>query len=349
MARKEKTDPGALQRLKNDLRAGQLGPLYLFYGPESYLREHYLALARKKLTDGPAEAFNYHRFNAENLTMDALQNAVEAMPMLAEATMVQVDDVDPYKLPQPDRERLTVLLSDIPPYCHVFFVFDTVAYQPDRRQKKLHGVLEGQGSAVSFEKQSERELAAWIAKHFAGFGKEISVDLCRYLILRTGGTMTALRSEIEKVAAYAPAEEITKTEIDAVVEPVLEAYVFDMTDAIAAGRYDTALATLQTLFQLQQEPIVLLAAIGMQLRRIYCAQLLQAAGKGAESLMHLCGMGSYPAKKTMGYARRLSEGFSKAALQACALTDYRLKTSYDTPQRLLELLLLQLAQEVKHA
>ena len=40
MARKEKTDPGALQRLKNDLRAGQLGPLYLFYGPESYLREH---------------------------------------------------------------------------------------------------------------------------------------------------------------------------------------------------------------------------------------------------------------------------------------------------------------------
>ena len=54
MARKEKTDPGALQRLKNDLRAGQLGPLYLFYGPESYLREHYLALARKKLTDGPA-------------------------------------------------------------------------------------------------------------------------------------------------------------------------------------------------------------------------------------------------------------------------------------------------------
>ena len=69
----------------------------------------------------------------------------------------------------------------------------------------------------SFEKQSERELAAWIAKHFAGFGKEISVDLCRYLILRTGGTMTALRSEIEKVAAYAPAEEITKTEIDAVV------------------------------------------------------------------------------------------------------------------------------------
>ena len=326
-----------------------MGPLYLFYGPESYLREHYLALARKKLTDGPAETFNYHRFNAENLTMDALQNAVEAMPMLAEATMVQVDDVDPYKLPQPDRERLTVLLSDIPPYCHVFFVFDTVAYQPDRRQKKLHGVLEGQGSAVSFEKQSERELAAWIAKHFAGFGKEISVELCRYLILRTGGTMTALRSEIEKVAAYAPAEEITKAEIDAVVEPVLEAYVFDMTDAIAAGRYDTALATLQTLFQLQQEPIVLLAAIGMQLRRIYCAQLLQAAGKGAESLMHLCGMGSYPAKKTMGYARRLSEGFSKAALQACALTDYRLKTSYDTPQRLLELLLLQLAQEAKHA
>ena len=72
MARKEKTDPGALQRLKNDLRAGQLGPLYLFYGPESYLRPKKAdrrpggviqlpPLQRGKFDDGrPAECHRGH-------------------------------------------------------------------------------------------------------------------------------------------------------------------------------------------------------------------------------------------------------------------------------------------------
>lgn len=350
MAKKTKSDNNeSLQRLKSALRAKQLGQLYLFHGPEGFLKEHYLQQARKLLIDGPAETFNFHRFNGENLSMDALQNAVEAIPMMAENSMVQIDDVDPYKLNQEDREKLTLLLADIPEYCHIFFVFDTVEYKPDKRLKKLHSAITDNGEVVAFEKQSERELATWIARHFAKFNKSISFDLCRYLILRTGGSMTTLRSEIEKIAAFSQNSEITKDDVDAVVEPVLEAYVFDMTDAVAAGKYEKALQTLQTLFQMQEEPIALLGAIGTQLRRIYYARQLQSAGKGTDSLMSLCGMGSYPAQKTMEFARRMPEDFCKKALEACLLTDYRLKTSYDTPKRLLELLLLQLAQEARHA
>ena len=349
MAKKTQTDQSTLQQFKSDLRAKKLKNLYLFHGPESYLREHYLALVKKQLIDGPAEAFNFHRFNPENLTMEALQDAVEAIPMMAEKSMVQLDDVDPYKFDAAEREKLIRILEDIPDFCHIFFVFDTVAYKPDKRLKKLHGVLTEYGQAVAFEKQSERELATWIAKHLAKREKTISFDLCRYLILRTGGTMTALLSEIEKIAAYAQQTEITRADIDAVVVPVLEAYVFDMTDAVASGRYESALQTLQTLFQMQEEPIALLGALGTQMRRIYYARQLQSAGKGADSLMKLCGMGSYPAQKTMEFARRMPEEFCKKALQACMQTDYQMKTSYDTPQRLLELLLLQLAQEARHA
>ena len=304
MAKKTKTDNNdSLQKFKADLRAKNLRQLYLFHGPESFLKEHYLNQARKLLIDGPAETFNFHRFNGENLSMQALQDAVEAIPMMAEKSMVQIDDVDPYKLDQENRDALISILGDIPDYCHVFFIFDTVEYKPDKRLKKLHGVLTENGEAVAFEKQSERELATWIARHFAKYGKGISFDLCRYLILRTGGTMTALGSEIQKIAAYSQGSEVTKEDVDAVVEPVLDAYVFDMTDAVAAGNFEKALQTLQTLFQMQEEPIPLLGAIGTQMRRIYYAKQLQSAGKGTDSLMSLCGMGSYPAQKTMEIGR----------------------------------------------
>ena len=43
----------------------------------------------------------------------------------------------------------------------------------------------------------------------------------------------------------------------------------------------------------------------------------------------------------------LFDSFLASAVQLCEQTDYRLKTSYDEPQRLLELLILQLAQEAR--
>ena len=80
MAKKTPDDGAAeaVRRFKADLKAGTLGSFYIICGEEAFLRGHYVDLVTKKLTDGPAESFNYHRFNAENLTMDALQNAIEA-------------------------------------------------------------------------------------------------------------------------------------------------------------------------------------------------------------------------------------------------------------------------------
>lgn len=47
MADKKKGKGAALQKLKADLSAGTPGNAYIFYGEESYLREHYLGELRK--------------------------------------------------------------------------------------------------------------------------------------------------------------------------------------------------------------------------------------------------------------------------------------------------------------
>ncbi len=44
-------------------------------------------------------------------------------------------------------------------------------------------------------------------------------------------------------------------------------------------------------------------------------------------------------------ARRFTPEFCRRAAELVLETDYKIKTSYDDPERLLELLLLQLAQE----
>ena len=79
-----------LSVLKQDLKTGQYGRLYFFFGEEHYLRDHYLQQLKNKLLDGPAADFNYHRFTQENMNLQSFADAVEAMPMIAEWSVVQV-------------------------------------------------------------------------------------------------------------------------------------------------------------------------------------------------------------------------------------------------------------------
>ena len=338
----------ALQTLKNAIKSKNLGRLYIFHGEESFLLNHYLTQIKKILLDPLTESFNYHRLNNETFDIQSFADAVENLPMMADATFVQVDDVDVFKLNEGDRNKVAEILGDVPDYCTVIFTYDTVSWKPDKRLKKLWEAVSENGEIVEFAKQDQRDLIAWVTRHFAAHKKQISGDLCAYLIDITGGTMTALSGEIDKICAYSGADQIKKTDIDAVTEPVLDAVVFQMTDLLSAGRYDQALLKLQQLLKMQQEPLAILGAIGGHFRRISAARTLMDNGRNASDLQKLCGIPDYPARKTMDAARRFKPEFCRKAAELVMETDYQMKTSFDDSQRLLELLILQLAQEALH-
>ena len=345
---KKSTSGSGLQELKQALKTKTLGRLYFFHGEETFLLHHYLEQIRKQLLDPLTEAFNAHRLTSETFDLQAFADAVENLPMMAESTFVQVDDIDIFKLGEGDRSKMAEILSDIPDYCTVVFTYLTTAWKPDKRLKKLWEAVEKCGTVVEFAKQDQRDLIAWVTRHFAAQDKQISTDLCAYLIDITGGTMTALSGEIDKICAYSGAKTIQKSDIDAVTEPVLDAVVFQMTDLLSAGRYDQALQKLQQLLKMQQEPLAILGAVGGHFRRIGAARTLLDCGKTASDLQKLCGLPDYPARKTMEAARRFSPVFCRTAAELVLETDYEMKTSFDDSERLLELLLLRLAQEAKH-
>jgi DNA polymerase-3 subunit delta len=240
------------------------------------------------------------------------------------------------------------VLSDIPDYCTVVFTYETVGWKPDKRLKKLWEAIDQNGAIVEFAKQDQRDLVAWVTRHFAAHKKRIATDLCIYLIDITGGTMTALSGEIDKICAYSGADEIKRTDIDAVTEPVLDAVVFQMTDLLSAGRYAEALQKLQQLLKMQQEPLAILGAVGSHFRRLGTARTLLDYGKSSGELQKLCGLPDYPARKLMDAARRFTPDFCRMAANLVVETDYKMKTSADDNERLLEMLILQLAQEARN-
>lgn len=338
---------GAYQRLKADLKQGTLGRCYLLHGPEPYLRDHYFARMRRLLLQGPAEAFNHHRFSRENLDWDQVAAAVEAVPMLAERSLVEVDDVDLYKEPADAREKLTAILEDLPAHCCLVFRYDTVPFTQDKRLRRLHAAVEQHVQVVEFPKQRPEDLRPWIRRQAIQGGKDMDNEACDRLSFLTDNSLGTMESELRKLTAYAQGPLITVRDIDAVVEPTLTAVSFDISNAVAAGDYDRALGKLRDLLAMQTDPLQLLGAVATQLRRMFYARVLLAHGQGGEALQKLCGISAYPARKTMEAARRASDRFCARAVTLCLEADRQIKSSYDAPQRVLELLLLRLAGEAR--
>ena len=348
MAKKQE-QPDNLQILKQAIRGKDPGRLYFFYGEEVFLLHHYLEQLRKVIIDELTESFNYHKLTPETFDIREFADCVENLPMMAERTMVVVDEIDIFKMNEGDREKMMDIFSDIPDYCTVVFTYETTVFKPDKRLKKLWEVVSKHGELIEFAKQNQRDLITWITRHFAAAGKRISPDLCAYLIDITDGTMTSLSGEISKISAYSGIDEIRKSDIDAVTEPVLDAVVFQMTDLLGQGEYGGALMKLQQLLKMQQEPILILGAIGGHFRRMATARTLLDNGKNASDLMRLCGMADYPARKTMSAASRFSAAFYAKAAELVLESDRQMKTSFDDPQRILEVLIMGLAREVKNA
>ena len=317
----------AFQKLKADISAGTPGCVYIFYGEEAYLREYYLGELRKKLIPAGFEEFNYHRLEGRELTVQALAEMAEAMPMMTERTLIQVSDFDIFKLNEDQRERLIAFLEDVPPYCCVVFSYDTLEYKPNRTMKKLCKALSDRAETVEFRQADSSDLTAWIARRFRALGKEIDRQTAEYLIFLCGPLMTGLVPEIAKVGAYAKGKTVTQKDIDAVADPVLSAEVFKLSDAVLAGSYDQAARILGDLLKMQTEPILILGMLGAQLRRIYTARLALDSGKDKYWLMSLWGYKSdYPVRMLLSAAKKASAQWCAGAVKECQVLDRRMKS-----------------------
>lgn len=340
-AKTSAADAAALKQLKQDLKAGTLGRLYVFHGEEAYLRDFYLGEMKKALLSGGLEEFNLHTLPAKECDPRALGQVVDCLPMMSQRTMVVVSDYDLFKAPAPDREALAALFDDLPEYVCLVFVYDLIEYKPDARTK-LAAALKRSGSVVKFTRQDQGDLVDWIRRRFRALDHDIDSELSRYLIFQCGDLMTGLISEIGKIGAYAKHRVVTREDIDAVATPQLDAVVFQLTDAITAGRFDQAAAVLADLLHMGEAPIKLLSVLGRQLRQLYSARLALEARKGTGYLMELWGMKSdYPARKLLDAARRFDLAWCRAAVTAAAQADLAMKSQSgaDGEELLIDLLL----------
>ena len=318
---------GGYEALRAAIKAGVPANLYIFYGEERYLLQTMARQLKELLIPGGFEEFNYHRLTGKGLTVQELAETAEAMPMMAEHTLITVTDMDIFKLDESQRTALIDLLGDFPPYCTLVFLYEQVPYKRDGKMKKLCAALNEYVQEVEFVQQERADLLKWLKRRFAATGHDIDQTAADHLLFTCGSLMRGLIPEVEKIAAYARHERITVAYIDAVAEPVLDARIFDMTNAVTARNYDRAAAILADLLRMQTEPIAILAALGKELRRLYTARLALDGGKDRVWLKELWSMSSdYPAKLLLQAAKNVDHDWCRQAVKRSQTLDRRMKS-----------------------
>lgn len=339
--REKKTDYGSVLR---DLKENGPGRLYLLWGAEDYLRESYFDEIKKLCLDGGGADFNHHRLSGASLDMQKLSESVDAIPFMGERTLIEVRDFDVNSIKDEQVDRLKNIVSDIPEYSTVVFLLPT-GYEPDGRLTAIK-TLKKLGNAIEFTTQPQSLLINWITRRFAALGKSIGKEGCEKLIFTSGELMTRLIPEIEKIAACAKSDAVTVKDIEKVAQRIPEASVFEMTDRLAQKNFNAAAELMAELLQSGEHPIKILAMIGFQMRRLFTAKVALDKGLGKDFVMEACGI-NHPffAEKLLKSASGFSLDKLKTAVELCAESDYRMKSSSEDDEDILKELLLRIAVE----
>ena len=176
------------------VKAGNIAPVYLMEGTEEYIKQQALSQLCKKLLPQGLEELNLTELR--NPDPDALIAAAETLPFMADKRLIIVREHPALTGRAEADDRLLDYLQQVPESCVLVFVCRGKA---DAR-KKLYKAVQKHGTVVSFAPLTDAELNAWIVKTFAGLGKTVSPQTASVLSFTVGSDTALLRREIEKLS-----------------------------------------------------------------------------------------------------------------------------------------------------
>lgn len=269
--------------LKAQIKSGEYSNLYFLYGEEKYLIKHYTNLLLKKIVPPDFADFNLHTYDGKNADFDDISNAAEALPMFSEYCCIHIRDLPADSLNADVSDKLTKLISDIPETTVILISLPTAdVNMKSAKGKKILSLFEKYGSAVCFTHASLNQLAKLIEKGAKERGCVFGFSEANYLISLVGDDMTVILNELQKICAYKKEGTVQKSDIDAVVVKNVQAKAFDLAKALTANNCDTAMAILDSLFYMREEPINILGAIITPYVDMYRAKIYVTGGMRAE-------------------------------------------------------------------
>lgn len=310
-----------------------LKPVYATFGDDRPKVERTLARLLLRLrNEGGLEP---DRFNARETPVEEIVAACQALSFGGSRAVI-VEGADGWRAAE--AEAVVRYLDDPNPATVLMLV--SAAAPP---QKLLHAV-ERVGTVLRWGPDERatrpRERRAWLEEYLRGeiqrLGGQAQPAAVRRVVdllvtigtrgeLPPGATL-ALAAEAEKLVAYAGGAVIDVEAVDAMVPAHPEARVYELADALTAGRRTETYGLLQDLASGDDRvaPIVVQSGLVRHFRALVAAQDL-GPGASPDAVARATGLNGYPARKVAEQAAALPTGAAGRALVRLARLELDLR------------------------
>jgi len=257
------------EELESSWRKG-ISPVYLFWGPESFLQERYIKKLREKIISPQGEAFDYHQVEGEGARGEEWVMMAATPPVLSPRRMVVVKNLPLELAKAPSPALAEYLVSPSPTTCLVLCCREEL-----HKGFKLLELVEAQGQAVAFLPLKGAKLKEWLVREAEAQGYRIHSRAVQLLVEGCGHDLRLLYGELEKLMTYAWGDRIIDEQKVKLLVPqaLADTNIFALTDALGNRQLPLAVRYLRQFLQQGYSPLHLLSLLTRQIRLIYLYQI----------------------------------------------------------------------------
>jgi DNA polymerase-3 subunit delta len=308
---------------------------FFFYGSNTFALRQQITKMTREYEKRTGSDFGLERLDGASIKPKELGSALMAAPFLATSRMVIIESIAANK----SKMDLGTLLTSVPASTVAVFV----EAHADRRTVAFKSLSKAD-RVMEFKPLASSQLVSWANSEVARLGavaeKQALIDLVELI----GDDQWRLNEELQKLANFS--QEITRASVRELVVAGVEQSIFELVDAITAGRIEEALSSYRGLIARRESEIYILTMIQWQLRNLLWGAAMPDDMTQAE-LARASGISPYVAGKAMAARKRLDRGKVCAAYMAASETEYEIKTGRIKPEPGVELLIYTITNSMR--
>ena len=329
------------ESIKEQVKNGAIGNLYLLYGEEPYLVAMNVGRLKKALLEPDDELMNFDLIE-EGSDTDSIRASIETLPMMVERRVVLIRNAHIFE-GGAAYTGLEKVFEDIPDTVTVIVQEEKV----DKRSKVYKAIAKN-GQVFELNRLEEGPLISWVAYLFRKAGVTVGRNEIAYLLSLTGNDMSRIESETGKLLSYVKEKGVCRREdIDAIVSPTIEARIFKMTDQLGAGRRADAYQSYRDLLAAGEPVQRIFFMIIRQFRLLVQTRSILDHRGSSQDVQKELGQIPFVADKLCRQASAFTFDKLKTIYNRLLEFDYQFKTSQTDPEAALDLFILDVAQLLK--
>ncbi|MFC4558874.1 DNA polymerase III subunit delta [Virgibacillus kekensis] len=327
------------------VKKGQITPVYLLYGTESYFIQNITKqITKNVLADSDDE--NLSVYDLEETPIQEVITDAETYPFFGDRKLIIANNpvflkAKPDKLPfEHDLDTLTNYLSQPVDYSVIVFI---APYEKIDERKKVSKTLKKNGTVAACLPIKEYEVKNWITNLAGSLKITIADDAYEMLEAELSGDLHLLRNELTKLSFYVGEGGLVTKEIaENLVAHSTDNSSLRLVDAVMERDLHKAVSIYKDLEKMKEEPIGLIALLAFQFRTILRVKLLKQKGYSQGQMQKQISTHPYVIKIALNRERKFSVNRLEEIVDKLTEADAAIKQGRMEKELAFELLLYDL-------